>query len=111
MDTTYIIYVALLVVGVVFGFFLRKHYLERKTESANEFAAANASVITLAVLNFNRGLRAYYFGLAVLSWFIHPVLFALATLWVVAVLYRREFMSKTLDCLSNVPVPEDFEKK
>ena len=84
---------------------------EAKTESANEFAAANASVITLAVLNFNRGLRAYYFGLAVLSWFIHPVLFALATLWVVAVLYRREFMSKTLDCLSNVPVPEDFEKK
>lgn len=79
---------------------------EAETSDALNFAKANASVITLAVLNFNRGLRAYYFGLATLSWFIHPLFFATASLWVVAVLYRREFMSKTLECLENVPVPK-----
>lgn len=83
---------------------------DANSEAANQFASANASVITLAVLNFNRGLRAYYFGLAAISWFIHPYLFAVITLWVVAVLYRREFMSKTLDCLENVPLPDDFKK-
>ncbi|MDH3335991.1 MAG: DUF599 domain-containing protein [Rhodospirillaceae bacterium] len=78
------------------------------TDEAKEFAKSSANVISLAVLNFNRGLRAYYFGLAALSWFIHPVLFAVATIWVVAVLYRREFMSKTLGCLEGVPMPADF---
>jgi uncharacterized membrane protein len=39
----------------------------------------------------NRGIRAYYFGLAALSWFIHPWLFMALTVWVILVLYRREF--------------------
>ncbi len=77
---------------------------EAETENALIHARESAEVITLAVLNFNRGLRAYYFGLATLSWFIHPVLFAISTMWVVGVLYRREFMSKTLQHLSRVPV-------
>jgi uncharacterized membrane protein len=48
----------------------------------------------------NRGIRAYYFGLAALSWFIHPWLFMLLTVWVVLVLYRREFRSRLLRMLS-----------
>ena len=70
---------------------------------ADDFVAATARVITGAVLNFNRGIRGYYFGLAVLSWFLHPVLFAAVTVWVVAVLYRREFRSYTLTLLESVP--------
>ena len=50
----------------------------------------------LAVDHFNRGIRGYYFGLAVLSWFLDPWLFVLATLWVALVLWRREFRSNTL---------------
>lgn len=82
---------------------------EAGSREANEYAKASADVISLAVLSFNRGLRSYYFGLAALSWFIHPLLFAAATLWVMAVLYRREFMSKTLGCLESVPMPADFD--
>jgi len=63
-------------------------------------------VISGAVLNFNRGVRAYYFGLAALSWFMHPMLFAAVTIWVVAVVYRREFMSPTLTLLESVPEPD-----
>ena len=57
-------------------------------------------------MNFNRGVRAYYYGLAALSWFLHPVLFAVVTVWVVAVIYRREFLSYTLELLESVPEPE-----
>ncbi len=49
--------------------------------------------------DFNRGLRAYYFGLALLAWFIHPWLFVGALIWVVAVLYRREFSSAAVTVL------------
>lgn len=58
-------------------------------------------IISLAVYHFNIGLRAYYYSLALLTWFIHPLIFILATTWVVAVLYRREFHSKTLKALAS----------
>ena len=53
----------------------------------------------LAARHFNDGVRAYYFALAVLSWFYHPVALLMATAWVIAVLYRREFHSTTLAIL------------
>ena len=58
-----------------------------------------AEVVWLAIYSFNLGLRAYYFSMALLSWFVHPIALMLATSWVVAVLYRREFRSKTLKSL------------
>lgn len=65
----------------------------------NRHGEALSKVIWLAVYHFNAGLRAYYFSLAILAWFIHPLLFMLASAWVVAVLYRREFKSRTLHAL------------
>lgn len=56
-------------------------------------------ITSSASVNFNNGLRAYYFGLAALAWFLHPWLMVVATTWVVYVLYRREFRSKTLQAL------------
>ncbi|MBL8259308.1 MAG: DUF599 domain-containing protein [Candidatus Competibacteraceae bacterium] len=56
---------------------------------------------TLAGDDFNLGLRAYYFGMALLAWFIHPVAFAVASVWVVLVLYRREFSSEPALLLSE----------
>src|SRR5437667_149314 len=47
-------------------------------------------VLTLAVINFNGGLRAYYFALAVLSWLVHPVLFMIVSAWMLLVLVRRQ---------------------
>lgn len=61
--------------------------------------ATLSRVVGLAVYSFNLGLRAYYFSLAFLVWFIHPLAFIGATAWVVGVLYRREFYSKTLRAL------------
>jgi len=42
---------------------------------AERFAVVN----TLAGDEFNRGIRAYYFGFAALAWFAHPALFMALT--------------------------------
>ena len=55
-----------------------------------------ARIVSYAGSNFNNGLRAYYFGLGALAWFLHPWLMIGATAWVIYVLYAREFKSKTL---------------
>lgn len=53
-------------------------------------------LLSLSVMNFNGGLRAYYFALAILSWLIHPVAFIVVSLWMLLVLLRRQFRSRTL---------------
>jgi uncharacterized membrane protein len=58
-----------------------------------------ARITSYAGMNFNHGLRSYYFAVAALGWFLHPFLMVVATLWVVAVLYHREFKSKTLQAM------------
>lgn len=59
-----------------------------------------AKVTSYAGTNFNDGLRAYYFALAAMTWFLHPYLMLIATAWVVYVLYHREFESRTLYALT-----------
>ena len=64
-----------------------------RTEAALPAAEVAAQVVNRAARHFNTGLRAYYFGLAVLAWMVHPLAFVLASLWVVWELNRREFRS------------------
>lgn len=56
---------------------------------------------TLAGDEFNRGIRAYYFGLATVCWFIQPWLFIAMTTAITMVLYRRDFLSNTLKALRD----------
>lgn len=58
-----------------------------------------ARITSYAGVNFNNGLRAYYFALAAMAWFLHPWLMMAATGWVVLILYHREFASRTLKAL------------
>lgn len=69
------------------------------TPESEKYTVRAAKVLAIAAKNFNMGLRGYYFGLAALTWFLHPLLFMATTLWVVLVLYRREMHSKTLKIL------------
>ena len=64
-----------------------------RTPAAIPGAEIAAEVVNRAARHFNTGLRAYYFGLAVLAWMVHPFAFILASLWVVSELHRREFRS------------------
>ena len=69
---------------------------------ARQFAIHAAQVISRAAQAFNLGLRAYYFSLAYLLWFLNPWIFMLASVTVVGVLYRREFRSRVLVALNEV---------
>jgi uncharacterized membrane protein len=60
-----------------------------------------AVIMAFANRNFNQGLRGYYFGVAALSWFLHPALMVAVTLGVLYVLHQREFRSRTLDVLQR----------
>lgn len=73
-------------------------YNER-VEEHEIIAKRGAALVTNAAKHFNLALRAYYYGLAVLAWFIHPYAFILATSWIIYVTYRREFRSNTLNQL------------
>ncbi len=69
--------------------------------------ARNAGVVaTIASTHTNRGIRAYYFGLALLAWHIHAIALMASALTVVLVLYRREFYSRTLQLIQS-----DTEKR
>lgn len=69
-------------------------------QGANDDDARRAAdVATHASRDFNQGLRAYYFGLGTLAWFVSPWAFMAATTLVVVVLYWREYRSKTLRIL------------
>lgn len=65
------------------------------------FARRAAQVSTNASKDFNQGLRAYYFSLAALAWFLSPWVFMAATTLVVVVLYVREYRSSALQTLST----------
>lgn len=60
------------------------------------YARMTADLIGNAARHFGNGLRAYYFGMAVFGWFIHPIGFIVATTLVTLVVYRRDFKSRTL---------------
>ena len=68
-------------------------------EERERYAHKISRVNSHAGDEFNRGIRAYYFGLAAVSWFVHPWLFIAVTALIVLVLARRDFASVTLAVL------------
>ncbi len=69
------------------------------------FLSTITGIASFAAENFNLGLRAFYFALAVLTWFLHPWLFVIASALVVHVLHQREFKSRTLQVLLQPDMP------
>ncbi len=65
------------------------------------FAGRAARLLARGGRNFNRGLRGFYYALAGLGWFVHPLALVGATLAVVLILGRREFFSVTRELLDQ----------
>jgi uncharacterized membrane protein len=80
---------------------------DRLDEESKEIAKRAARIANSTGRHFNRGIRAYYFGLAVLSWFLHPLLFMAVTFWVVLIQYRREHRSRLLQTLGRPHIQTD----
>ena len=71
------------------------------TEDLSSYAKNLGIVLHRASRHFTEGMRGFEYALAALAWFIHPVLFILASILVSLVVYRREFASKTLQAMSD----------
>lgn len=67
-----------------------------------EYPQHMARFCSRAFDNMNKGVRAYTFGLALLPWLLHPVLLVVSTGIVIAVSYRRDFRSVSLEVLEEL---------
>lgn len=67
-----------------------------------EYAVELGNIIGLFGLHFNQGLRANFFALAILGWWINAYFFLVSTSLVLWVLYRREFRSKSLRAVNQL---------
>lgn len=65
-------------------------------ETTAEYIHVVSKAIDMAAHTYNYGLRAFYYSLAVLAWFVNVWFFITASTLVVVVLYTREFHSKPL---------------
>jgi uncharacterized membrane protein len=74
--------------------------LTGKNKLLHSYATQMAIVQDQAAHAYNYGLRSYYFALAAMCWFFHPVLLMLMSLWVVYTLYHREFNSKAVKAIT-----------
>lgn len=70
-------------------------------QEKNTFALKAARLHALGASHFNAGLNAYFFALAAFTWFINPLVFVVAIVWVNLVMYRRAFRSKFSKILSG----------
>lgn len=70
-------------------------------EDCTRHAERTARLIGLAGEHSNSGLRSYYHAIAAIAWFFHPVLFMLATTWVILILARRDFFSRSLRVIAE----------
>ncbi|MBK9786072.1 MAG: DUF599 domain-containing protein [Betaproteobacteria bacterium] len=68
-----------------------------------KYAQRVAGANNLAGDDFNRGIRAYYFGLAASGWLLSPLVLGTLALTVLIVLYRRDFRSPALELLRDKP--------
>ncbi len=69
--------------------------------AVDRYARRVARANSLAGDDFNRGIRAYYFGLAASGWLVHPAVLGALAIGVLIVLYRRDFQSLALDILRD----------
>jgi uncharacterized membrane protein len=63
--------------------------------ACEEHALRTARLIGIAGEHSNSGLRAFYCAIAALAWFYHPIAFIVATVWVLSILIRRDFFSRS----------------
>lgn len=66
-----------------------------------DHARALARLIGIAADHANSGLRAFYYAIAALAWYFHPALFIVATTWVLAIMIRRDFFSRSRRVLAG----------
>lgn len=65
------------------------------TSDCEEHARRTARLIGIAAEHANTGLRGFYYAIAAMAWFFHPMALLAATAWVLLILIRRDFFSRS----------------
>lgn len=76
---------------------------EKGSEYSIAISARVAEMSFLASKHYHGGIRAYYFGFAALTWFLSPWLFLPTLAVIVAVMVRRDYMSKAFRLAECIP--------
>lgn len=71
-----------------------------RTPAHAAYVDCASRILALAGDSYNNGIRAYYFAMPLMTWFIGPVPFLVSTLGVAVIIFRREFYSPMLDALT-----------
>ncbi|HWH73061.1 MAG TPA: DUF599 domain-containing protein [Methylibium sp.] len=79
-----------------------REFLADPTLPRELYARRAAHALSLAAETFTDGLRSYYMAFAMIGWFVSPLVFALATVGVIVILYEREFHSEILAVLREL---------
>lgn len=74
---------------------------KRGEPGIDSYAHRLAGTNSLAGDDFNRGIRAYYFGLAASGWLLNPAALGVLAIIVLVVLYRRDYQSAALHTLRD----------
>lgn len=64
-------------------------------------AMRTARLIGLAAEHANGGIRAFYYAAAAMAWFFHPWAMVASSTWVVLILLRRDFFSRSRRLLAQ----------
>lgn len=67
---------------------------QEPTDEVHAAAAKALKFNNLAGTHFNAGLRAIFFSIGFIGWFAGPLVFIFSTLFILAVLVRRQFFSR-----------------
>ncbi len=67
---------------------------ESNQDACASHARRTARLIGLAAEHANTGLRGFYYAIAAMAWFFHPLALIAATAWVLGILIRRDFFSR-----------------
>jgi uncharacterized membrane protein len=70
-------------------------------EACRDHAERTARLIGIAAEHANSGIRSFYHAIAAIAWFFHPLLFMAATTWVMLILARRDFFSRSLRLIAG----------
>jgi uncharacterized membrane protein len=74
---------------------------ENNDAECDAHAQRTAALAGLSAEHANGGLRAFYYAFAALAWFFHPVALLIATAWVLLILVRRDYFSRSLRLISG----------
>jgi uncharacterized membrane protein len=73
----------------------------QKSEQALIVADKGARLNIVASRHFNKGLRAFFFALGYLGWFVHPYVLIVTTGSIAFILYQRQFASDALEAIKD----------